>query len=37
MVLGVGDVIEALARHLLDEDVARLGQLENLGEARLGT
>ena len=37
MVLGVRDVVEALARHLLDEDVARLGELEDLGQPRLRT
>ena len=37
VVLGVRDVVEALPRHLLDEDVARLGELEDLGQPRLGT
>ena len=37
VMLGVGDVIEPLSRHLLHEDVARLGMLEDLGQARLGT
>ena len=36
VMLGVGDVVESLARHLLDEDVACFGVLENLGQARLG-
>ena len=37
VMLGVRDVIEALPGHLLHEDVPRLGMLEDLGEARLGT
>ena len=36
VMLGVRDVVETLARHLLHEDVACLGVLEDLGEARLG-
>ena len=35
VMLGVGDVVETLARHLLHEDVACLGVLEDLGEPRL--